>query len=120
MQVEVDVKCMQFNFGGHGLFSFGDFAPFSFAFKMVKISLRAMGYSPWGSKNRIGSKKFMQVEIDVKCMQTNFSVCGLFGFGDLPLFHLPSKRSKFPFKPWAIVHGGQKIESAQKIHASRG
>ena len=24
------------------------------------------------------------------------------------------------FGPWAIVHGGQKIESAQKIHASRG
>ena len=63
MQVQVDVKCMQFNFGGHGLFGFGDFASFSFVFKMVKISLRTMGY---------------------------------------------------------IVHGGQKIESAQKIHASRG
>ena len=50
MQVEVDVKCMQFNFGGHGLFGFVDFAPFSFAFKTVKISLRTMGYSPWGSK----------------------------------------------------------------------
>ena len=35
MQVEVDVKCRQFNFGGHGLFGFGDFAPFSFAFKTV-------------------------------------------------------------------------------------
>ena len=30
------------------------------------------------------------------------------------------KRPKFPFGPWAIVHGGQKIESTQKIHASRG
>ena len=38
----------------------------------------------------------------------------------LPLFRLPSKRPKFPFGPWAIVHGGQKIELAQKIHASRG
>ena len=27
---------------------------------------------------------------------------------------------KFPFGPWTIVHGGQKIELAQKIHASRG
>ena len=56
MQVEVDVKCMQTNFSVCGLFGFGDFAPFSFAFKKVKISLRTMGYSPWGSKNRICSK----------------------------------------------------------------
>ena len=26
----------------------------------------------------------------------------------------------FSFGPWTIVYGGQKIESAQKIHASRG
>ena len=38
----------------------------------------------------------------------------------LLIFHLPSKWPKFPFGPWTIVHGGQKIESAQKIHASRG
>ena len=50
MQVEVDVKRMQFNFGGHGLFGFGDFAHFSFAFEKVKISFRTMGYSPWGQK----------------------------------------------------------------------
>ena len=62
----------------------------------------------------------MQVEVDLKCMQFNFGGHGLFGFGDFAPFSLPSKRSKFPFGPWAIVHGGQKIESAQKIHASRG
>ena len=62
----------------------------------------------------------MQVGVDVKCMQTNFGGRGYFGFGDLAPFCLPSKRPKFPFRPWAIVHGGQKIESAQKIHASRG
>ena len=56
MQVEVDVKCMQINFGGHGFSGFGDIAPFSFAFKTAKISFRTMDYSPWGSKNRIGSK----------------------------------------------------------------
>ena len=54
----------------------------------------------------------------------------------LPLFRLPSKQPKFPFKPWivwsrpfqvehqtkpwTIVHGGQKLEWAQKIHKSRG
>ena len=56
MQVEVDMKHMQTNFGKHGLSGLGDFAPFSFAFKMAKISLQTMDYSPWGSKNRIGSK----------------------------------------------------------------
>ena len=38
----------------------------------------------------------------------------------LLLFRLPSKWPNFPFGPWTIVHGGQKIESAQKIYASRG
>ena len=56
MQVEVDVKCMETNFGGHDISGFGDFAPFSNTFKTAKISLRTMDYSPWGSKNRIGSK----------------------------------------------------------------
>ena len=62
----------------------------------------------------------MQVEVDVKCMQTNFGGCGLSGFGVMAPFSLPSKRPNFPFGPWTIVHGGQKIELAQKIHASRG
>ena len=62
----------------------------------------------------------MQVEVDVKCMQTSFGGCGLFGFGVMSPFVCLQKRPKFPFGPWAIVHGGQKIESAQKIHASRG
>ena len=57
MQVEVDLKRMQTNFGGRGISGFGDFAPFSFASKTAKISLQTMDYSPWGSKNRIGSKK---------------------------------------------------------------
>ena len=35
-------------------------------------------------------------------------------------FVLPSKWEKFPFGPWTIVHGGQKLELAKKIHASRG
>ena len=56
MQVEVDVKCMETNFGGHGISGFGDFGSFSNTFKTAKISLQTMDYSPWGSKNRIGSK----------------------------------------------------------------
>ena len=62
----------------------------------------------------------MQVEVDVKCMQTDFGGRDLSGFGDFTHFCLPSKQPKFPFQPWTIVHGGQKIESVQKIHASRG
>ena len=48
-----DVKCMQINFAGHGLFSFRDFARFSFAFKMAKFPFQTMdyNYSPWGSNN---------------------------------------------------------------------
>ena len=48
--------------------------------QMTKFSLRTMYYSPWGSKNKIGSKKIMQVEVGAKCMQTNFSVRDLSGF----------------------------------------
>ena len=63
------MKCMQTNFGGHGLSSFGDFASFCLPSKMAKISLQTMNYSPWGSENGIGSKYaciFMQAEVHVK------------------------------------------------------
>ena len=56
----------------------------------------------------------------MKCMETNFGGRGISGFGVMAPFSLPSKRPKFPFEPWTIVHGGQKIEFTQKIHASRG
>ena len=67
------------------------------------------------------AQKFMQVVIDVKCMQTKFGVCGLFGFGDFaPFFVCLQNGQIFPldhglYSPW-----NQKIESAQKIHAGRG
>ena len=55
--------------------------------KTAKFPFRPMGYSPWGSK--IGSaQKFVQVEVVVKCMETNFGGCGLSCFGS---FCLPSK-----------------------------
>ena len=56
MQVEVDLKRMQTNFGGRDLSGFGVMGPFFLPSKTAKISLRTMDYSPWGSKNRIGSK----------------------------------------------------------------
>ena len=61
----------------------------------------------------------MQVDTDMKCMETNFGRPGISGFGVMAPFSLPSKWPKFPFGPWTIVHGGQKIELAQKIYASR-
>ena len=57
--------------------------------KTVKFPFRSMDYSPWSSKNLIDQnqlKKFMQVEVDVKCMQTNFCGHGLSGFGDSARF----------------------------------
>ena len=36
MQVEVDEKCMQTKFSGHGVSGFGDFASFLFAFKILE------------------------------------------------------------------------------------
>ena len=63
MQVEVDVKCMQTNFGGHGLSSFGDFAPFHLPSKTAKISFQLMDYSPWGSENGISSKNLRKYRL---------------------------------------------------------
>ena len=52
-------------------------------------------------------KKFMQVEIDVKFIHTNFGGHGLFGFGD-------------KISLWSIiVEKFNGSEWAQKIHASR-
>ena len=62
----------------------------------------------------------MHIEVDMKCMETNFGGRGCSGFGDIACFLLPSKWPNFPFGPWTIVHGGQKIESPQKVHAYRG
>ena len=38
----------------------------------------------------------MQVEVDLKCMQTNFGGRGFFGFGDFAPFCLPSNSQNFP------------------------
>ena len=68
-----------------------------------------MDYSPWSSKNLIDRnwlKKFMQLGIDVMCMYTHFGGHGLSGFGDMATFQ---KQPNFPFEPWTIVHGHQKI-----------
>ena len=48
-----------------------------------------MDYSPWSSKiliDRSRLKKFMQVEIDVKFIYTDFGGRDLSGFGDIVTF----------------------------------
>ena len=77
MQVGVNVTCMYTSFSGCGLSGFRDMATYQ---KRPNFPFGA-----WTSKNLIDwnwLKKFMQVGIDVKCMQTNFGGRGLSGFGD--------------------------------------
>ena len=53
--------------------------------KTAKFPFTTMDYSPWSSKNLIDRnrlKKFMQVDIDVKCMYIDFGRCGFYGLGD--------------------------------------
>ena len=57
----------------------------------------------------------MQAEVDMKCLQTNFGGCSLSGFGDFAPFQ--SDQISVPFRPWTIVHGGQKL-TAYKIPCS--
>ena len=65
--------------------------------KMAKFPFRTMECSPWVSKNLIDRnrlKKFMQVEIDVKCMHASFGGRDPSGFGDMATFQ---KWPNFPF-----------------------
>ena len=88
MQVEVNVLNMHTNFDGCRHSSFVDIAPF----KNGQISLSDHGlhvYSPWSSKNLTiwnRLKKFMQAEVNVLSMHTNFDGCRHSGFGDIATF----------------------------------
>ena len=86
MQVGMDVTCMHINFGGRDFSGFGDIATFCLPSKTAKFPFRPMDYSPWSSKNLIDwnrLKKFMQIGMDVTCMQTIFGGHDLSGFGDI-------------------------------------
>ena len=86
MHVWIDVKFIQTNFGGCGLFGFGDTATFQ---KWPNFPFGAWTISPWSSKNLIYRnrlKKFMQIGNDVKFIHTNFDGCGLPSFGDITTF----------------------------------
>ena len=95
------------------------------AISLVGMAFPVLGFCTFlwtivhGAQKIESALKFMQVEVEVKCMETKFGGRGFSSFRDFAPFCLPSKRPKFPFGPWT-VHGGQKKESASKIHASRG
>ena len=80
-QIGIDVTCMYTNFGGRDFSGFGDTANL--------INGQFSLSSPWSSKNLLDwnrLKKFMQVEIDVTSMHTNFGGWCLSGFGDTSTF----------------------------------
>ena len=67
MHVVIDVKYMHTNFGGCGLFSFGDIATFKNSQislteqKTAKFPFLSMNYSPWSSKNSIDRNQLKKV-----------------------------------------------------------
>ena len=104
MQVGVDVTCINTNFGGRDLSGFGDIATFK--------NGQFFPFDPWAIGHqkiqllRIGSKKIMQVGVDVTCINTNFGGCNLSGFGDIATF----KNSQFSLLTHELLtHGHQKI-----------
>ena len=101
MQVEIDVTCMYTNLVGvtspvSEILLLSETANFPFP---------TMDYSPWSSKNLIDwnrLKKFMQVEIDVTCMHTNFDGRDLSGFGDIATFrNVQFSLSDMDYSPWS-------------------
>ena len=74
--------------------------------KMANFPFPTMDYSPWSSKNLIDRnrlKKFMQIDIDVTSMYTDFGGSGLYGL-DTATF----KNGQFSLSDH-VVHGHQKI-----------
>ena len=73
-QVGINVTCMYIDFGGRGLYSFGDTG----TLKNGQISLSVMKKF---NQSEL-AQKFMHVGIDVTYMYTDFGERDLFGFGD--------------------------------------
>ena len=72
--------------------------------KTAKFPFRPMDYSPWSSKNLIDQdrpKKFMQVEIDVTYMHTNFGRRDLSGFGDIATLKNGQISLLTHYSPWS-------------------
>ena len=87
------------------------FRRYGYLSKTAKFSFLTMDYSPWSWRNLIDRnqlKKFLQVRVDIECMCTDLGGRSLSGFGD-------------KISLWSIiVEEFNRLESAQKIYASRG
>ena len=79
MQVGIDVKCMHTKLVGVASLV----SEILLLSKTAKFSFPTMDYSPWSSKKFNRFKKFMQVGIDVTCMNTNFGGCSFSDFRDI-------------------------------------
>ena len=79
-----------------------------------------MSYSPWGQK--IESAQKIHASRGRYEMHGNQILLGVASPVSeiLVLYHLPSKQPKISLRTMSYSPWGQKIESAQKIHASRG
>ena len=113
MQVGLDVTCMYTDFGGCSLSSFGD------NITSQKRPNFPLDISPWSSKNLIDRnrlKKYMQVDLDVTCMYTDFGERGL---SSLPLFVCFLKRAKISL--WTMSYNiiGSKYSGLCEMHANQ-
>ena len=73
--------------------------------KTINFPFPTMDYSSWSSKNSIiwnRLKKFMQVEVNVLCMHTNFDGCRHSGFGDIATFKKgQTSLPTMDYSPWS-------------------
>ena len=90
------MKCMETNFGGHGLSGFRDITPFSLPSKTAKISLQTMNYIVHGGQKIESAQKIYASRGYVKCMETNFGRHSISSFED---FACIQKCPNFPFRP---------------------
>ena len=82
--------------------SFGDYAPFAWLQIWPNFP-----FGPWGKKIE-SAQKFRQIEVNVKCMETNFDGHGFSSSGDfVPFVCLQNKWPKFPFGPWLSPWGSK-------------
>ena len=93
MQVRIDVKFIHTNFGGRGLFGFGD------KISLLSIILEKFNGSEWAQK----------IHASRDCCQVHTHQFWWVWSSRFRRYCYLQKQPNFPFDPWTIVHGHQKI-----------
>ena len=93
MQVGIDVKFIHTNSGGRGLFGFGD------KISLLSIIVKKFNGSEWAQKIH-ASRDWCQVHTHQFWWAWSLQFWR---------YRNSQKRPNFPFDPWTIVHGHQKI-----------